>query len=231
MLSISLKPLKTKLMEQNSKDFCYRITHIQNLECILKNGIVCKNHARACGNYINIGHQEIIDVRSTTAVKINTIDNISYGMIGDYIPCYFTPKSTMLYNILTGYYHPKVQKRKCEEILVMRFKISTLANLPNLFFFTDGQANDYATKHYNSLADIQYIDWESIHKNNFSKKDDEDRARRYQAEFLVKDEIPISCIEGFYVYNQNAKEAVQNILAQNEVNIKVEINRNYYFSV
>lgn len=88
-------------MINKNREYCYRITHIQNLPLILENGIVNKNHSDADGNYIEIGNPEIINVRSTTQVRID-----GYGVIGDYVPFYFTPKSIMLYNIITGYYAP-----------------------------------------------------------------------------------------------------------------------------
>lgn len=120
-------------MINKHRKYCYRITHIRNLPLLLQNGIVNKHHPNASNNYIEIGNPEIIDVRSNMPVKIN-----NYGMIGDYVPFYFTPKSIMLYNIITGYRHPVVQKRNKSEILVIRCLIEELTSLPQ-WFFTDGQ--------------------------------------------------------------------------------------------
>jgi hypothetical protein len=72
--------------------YCYRITHIDNLPLLLHDGIVNKYHPNSSNNYINIGNPEVIDVRSTMPVRIH-----NYGMIGEYVPFYFTPKSIMLY--------------------------------------------------------------------------------------------------------------------------------------
>ncbi|MBK8624011.1 MAG: DUF4433 domain-containing protein [Saprospiraceae bacterium] len=63
----------------------------------MDHGILNKNHPKASDGYIQIGHPEIIDVRSTTPVRIH-----DHGNIGDYVPFYFTPKSIMLCNIQTG---------------------------------------------------------------------------------------------------------------------------------
>lgn len=76
-----------------NKTFCYRITHRDNLQHILDQGLVNKNHKNAAPNFVTIGNPEIIDVRSTTEVGLK-----GYGNIGDYIPFYFTPRSIMLYN-------------------------------------------------------------------------------------------------------------------------------------
>jgi hypothetical protein len=119
-------------MINQEKKYCYRITHINNLSLLLQNGIVNKHHLNADNNFIEIGNPEIIDVRSTTPVKIN-----NYGMIGDYIPFYFTPKSIMLYNIITGYWHPKVLKRNRSEIIVIRCLITDLSHYHNGFSLMD----------------------------------------------------------------------------------------------
>ena len=211
-------------MINKHKKYCYRITHIQNLPLILQYGILNKNHPDADGGYIDIGNPEIIDVRSTTPVKIN-----DYGMIGDYVPFYFTPKSMMLFNIITGYRAPVVPKRRRSEILVIRCLIEDLADLPQ-WFFTDGQGNDMATDHYNNLAELDTIDWEAIQQSNFKKSDgDYDRPRRYQAEFLVHQRVPVESIESLNVYNQDAADYVNEQLTQNNINLAVHIQPKYFF--
>lgn len=208
----------------SKKKYCYRITHIENLECILENGLVTKHHSLARDRYINIGNPEIIDVRSSSPVKIE-----GYGYIGDYVPFYFTPRSIMLYNIITGYWHPKVPKRNRNEILVIRCLIEKLAD-PSLFFFTDGQGNDSLTNHYNDLTYLDEIDWESIQHGNFSKTDDDiDRARRYQAEFLVRNEVPVSSFESLNVYNRHAAKYAEDILKKKNINLVVNVQPKYFF--
>ncbi len=207
------------------KKFCYRITHIQNLPFILQNGMVNKHHGQADREYINIGNPEIIDVRSTASVRIE-----GYGKIGEYVPFYFTPKSMMLFNIVTGYKVPLVPKRSKSEILVIRCLIEKLTKLPQ-WFFTDGQGNDMTTHHYNDLKDIDSIDWENIQQSNFNKSDgDYDRPRRYQAEFLVRGEVPCSSIESLNVYNEAAATYVSNLLNEYTFDhLPVHIQPIYFF--
>lgn len=217
--------LMSVLVNKN-KNFCYRITHIHNLPLILKKGLVCKKYAKATDEqYINIGNNEIIDVRSMTPVKIN-----GYGNLGDYVPFYFTPRSMMLYNIVTGFREPVVPKRSREDILVVRCLIDELSKLDK-WFFTDGQANDKDTaRHFNNLKHLDKIDWECIQRSDFTKSDgDYDRPRRYQAEFLVHKKVPLEAIESLNVYNQAAADYVNGILAEHEMEIVVNITRSYFF--
>lgn len=212
------------LINQN-RNCCYRITHIQNLPHILEKGIVAKNHPDASADYLQIGNPEIIDVRSTAPVKLE-----GYGNIGDYVPFYFTPKSMMLYNIITGFRAPLVPKRNRAEILVIRCLVDTLAT-EDTWFFTDGQGNDAVTNHFNDLVELGQLDWAAIQNSNFSKTDgDFDRARRYQAEFLVYQQVPIAHIESLNVYNQAALGYVNGLLTEKNItNIAVNIQPLYFF--
>lgn len=213
------------LIINSDKHFCYRITHIQNLPLIIRTGLVCKRYAGASDNYINIGNKEIIGVRVETPVKIE-----GYGSVGDYVPFYFTPRSMMLYNIVTGFREPVVPKLPRQDILVIRCLISELSKLDQ-WFFTNGQANDKATAgHFDDLKYLDEIDWECIQHSNFTKNDgDYDRPRRYQAEFLIHKFVPLGKIESLNVYNQPAADHVNKILNLAGIEMDVHITPNYFF--
>ncbi len=207
-----------------NKAFCFRITHRDNLPHILTHGVLTKNHPNADPNFVSIGNLEIIDVRSTTSVRIQGLGNI-----GDYVPFYFTPRSLMLFNIITGYYAPKFPRRKKEEIIVIRCLIQDLAKRPK-WFFTDGQANDGETSHFSDINKLDKIDWTSIQNSKFSKSDgDYDRQRRYQAEFLVHESVPTNLIEAICVYNESMAVWVKSLISQAGLNIPVHIHKPYFF--
>lgn len=206
------------------KKFCYRVTHRDNLAHILEHGLVNKDHAKADENFVSIGNHEIIDVRSSTEVNLN-----GYGFIGEFVPFYLTPRSIMLFNIITGHYAPKVPKRSKDELVVIRCCIATLATRPK-WFFTDGQANDGETSHFNDLNHLNRIDWNCIQNSNFSKSDgDYDRQRRYQAEFLVHKVVPANCIESISVYNDKMKTWAEKQVNERELDIPVHIHKPYFF--
>jgi hypothetical protein len=211
-------------MINEERKYCYRITHIENLPLILQRGIVCKRHPMASTEYINIGNRDVIQVRDNEPVRLN-----GYGNIGDYVPFYFTPRSLMLFNIITGYWAPLVPKRNKSDILVIRCVITELAKLEK-WFFTNGQGNDMVSSHFNDLKQLEEIDWDIIQKSEFSKSDgDYDRPRRYQAEFLVKDSVPVDSIESLVVFNQAAADKVAQTLRENNTNLAVHIHPSYFF--
>jgi len=212
------------MLINRDKSFCFRITHRDNLNHVLRHGLVNKHHENADKNFVAIGNFEIIDVRSGTEAGLP-----GYGNIGEYVPFYFTPRSIMLYNIVTGYYAPKVPKRSKDEIIVIRCRIEDLVK-GSQWFFTDGQANDGETTHYNDLKHLAQIDWECIQHGDFSKSDgDYDRQRRYQAEFLVHDSVPVEHIESICVYSQEMKNWAEQKINVAGLKIPVYIHQPYFF--
>lgn len=77
--------------------FIFRITHIDNVRWILRNGVQCKNSLISDPNFVGIGNEELIQRRTYRAVPM-----APGGTLSDYVPFYFTPFSPMLYNIKPG---------------------------------------------------------------------------------------------------------------------------------
>ena len=127
------------------------------------------------------------------------------------------------------YYAPKVPQRSKAEIIVIRCEMDNLARLPQ-WFFTNGQANDDETDHFNDLARLDQIDWVSIQTSNFKNSmEDYDRLRRYQAEFLVRDIVPVGYIESIIVYNEEMLSKIQQQVAGVGLKIPVYIHKPYLF--
>lgn len=212
------------LSEEEIRRFCYRVTHIQNLRLILNERRV--RYFIDNPDYIQIGDSSIIARRKRQPVRIE-----NYGNIGDYVPFYFTPRSIMLYNIITGHRNPLVPQRAAEDLIILRCSIVQLAQLTR-WFFTDGQANDMQTRHYNDLNDLDKVDWECIRVGNFTKSaEDYDRPRRYQAEFLVFQEVPLDYIESINVCSQKVANKVTSELRRINCKLAVYIKPDYFFSL
>jgi len=202
----------------------YRIVHINNLAYLLANGIYIKDHPEFDPNYINIGNSEVITKRAQFRVKID-----EYGFIGNYIPFYFGTQSIMLYNILTG--QSGVSKQPAANIVYLCCDIDMLVKQCPKFFFTDGQANQKFTGHFNNLNDLDKIDWLVVDSSDFRKSEaDPDRLRRYQAEFLVYQYVPVNCISQIVVYDKEKKRTVESLLSNNNLNTVVKVaKKDFYF--
>ena len=81
-----------------NKIWVFRIVPIQNLEFILRDGLHCKNAGRKDREFVTIGSEEIITQRDTRLVKCYP-DTV----VNDYVPFYFSVRTPMLYNIITGH--------------------------------------------------------------------------------------------------------------------------------
>lgn len=205
----------------------FRIIPIPNLEHYLKQGIFCKKECPNTDNFISIGSKEIISQRDKARVKCYP-DTV----VNDYVPFYFSVRTPMLYNIITGHnvpYYPQ------ENIIYLCFKVKELTANNFNWCYTDGNAAKLITKFYSNLANIDInIDWHSIHTTDFRDSNadgDEDRVRKKHSEFLVRRYVPSSLIKAIVVMNEKKRIEVAKILDLVKMTIQVKVNPNnkFYF--
>ena len=165
----------------------FRITHVNNVPWILDNGLHCQSSKVADPNFVPIGMANLIQRRATRPVAIGPC-----GVLGDYVPFYFTPSSIMLMNIKTG--HNDVIRRANNEIAILVSSLHRLQELRTRFVFTNGHAYLKETDYFEDLADLEKIDWDLLRRRDF-RKDPEDPGKlgRYQAEALSTSTRPDCC--------------------------------------
>jgi hypothetical protein len=203
----------------------FRIVHINNVEHILRNGIVAPNSELADTDYLNIGDSTLIGQRSDYPVKIE-----GYGNLGDFVPFYFGPLSPMLLNIKTG--HRGISQTHQSEIVYICCRFNSIVINCNQWCFTDGHAKAVITEFFNHAEDLDHVDWEIVGKRYWNNtEEDFDRMRRKQAEFLVRDYVPVQCIEYIIVFNEEMRQIVRDIVNLSGLNIPVSVNpeNNYYY--
>ena len=207
------------------KIWVFRIVPIQNLEYLLRDGLHCKNAGKKDKGFVTIGSQEIITQRDTRIVKCYP-DTV----VNDYVPFYFSVRTPMLYNIITG--HGVIASPQ-KDIIYLCCKLSELTSEDFQWCYTNGNAAKAISKFFNKLNDIENkVDWRSIKTTDFRDENadgDEDRIRKKHAEFLVKDHIPVQYIKGIAVLNQTIKERVEKILIELKLTIDVKIKTDFYF--
>lgn len=204
-------------MSVPKKIHLYRMVHWQNIATILQNGLCCKNHPNADANYINIGHQQLILDRHTYPIPFK-----NSGTLGEYIPFYFGGHSPMLYLINNGY--QGVQQLPQEDIV---FIVSTFTKIKETgleFVFTDRNAKLSLANYYQSEKDLDKIQW-NIVKSKYWRNDETNVARQdyKQAEFLVRNYIPVSCITAIVVKTEQRRLFFINLAK--ELGIELEVHR------
>jgi len=204
----------------------YHITHIDNLqEIITAKGLWCDRERLHHGFHsINIAHQDLKDRRMKTVVPPYTP-----ATLGDFVPFYFTNRSPMLYAIHTGYVEGYTGGE--ESIIYLVTDFGKLTNCGRMWCYTDGHAAEAISSFFTNSKDLVLIDWAAI--DNWSWKnteDDNDKKRRKQAEFLVRNSVPFSVFSYIAVKNETIKTNVLNILAKNNIqSIEVKVEDRWYY--
>lgn len=205
----------------------FRMVHFDNLEYVLRNGMCTRNHTLADPDYINIGDSDLISQRQEYPAKIVPPG----GNLGDYVPFYFGGHSPMLLNIRTGFRGIK-QRPQADIVFVVCSIGSIIKQCPDRWCFTDGHAKNSITHFYNSVDDLIEVDWQVVRDRIWKNTDDDwDRMRRKQAEFLVKDHVPVTCIQCIAVFDKQRKTQVEEIVQRSGLHIpvKTDINRQLYY--
>jgi len=203
----------------------YRITHIDNIPHILKNGITHKDSLKKNLNYKNIGDISLISIRSSKKIEIsNGEDNIVKEInLGDFIPFYFDVRMPMLYVIQHGGNYVE-NPTNAKDIIYIVCKLVDILSLNLEYYFSNGHATDYFTKFYDKtkINEINTIlDWECIESKYWGGEGNAVIKWKKQAEFLIKGDIPPKLIKYFICYDNSIRENLINF-GISEQSIKID---------
>jgi hypothetical protein len=203
----------------------YHITPIDNLESIISEGrLLAYNVMLETGtNYTNIAYENIQDRRARIRVPCG-----AGGVLHDYVPFYFAPRSPMLYTINQGNVPNYTQGQAAVIHLVSDVLEIDIRGLD--FVFTDGHAVMEFTTFFDDLDYLGAIDWDVMESRYwFDINEDNDRKRRRQAEFLVKNFFPWELIREIGVINSTIKAKPENILQNFTHKPSVIVQKNWYY--
>ena len=203
----------------------YHITHVRNLPSILEQGGLYATSALAQRqvDHVNIAHRNIQDRRATTPVPVPP-----GGVLHDYVPFYFAPRSPMLYAIHRGSVRGYTEGQAPIVHLVSSTEVVAQHQRP--FTFTDGHAIMAITHFYNDLRHLTQLDWTILRATFWADTlDDNDRTRRRNAEFLVQHFVPWDLIQGIGVMYQDTARTVAQILADYAPAPDIKIHKDWYY--
>ena len=194
------------------------MVHWENISHILTHGLCCFNHKSVDPNYINIGHQQLIADRHNHQIPLN-----EKGTLGEYIPFYFAGHSPMLYLIMNGY--ANVVRRSQIDIVYIVIDFKSVVNNGLDYVFTDRNAKIAVANYYESEHDFNKLNWNTIKSKNWKNtEDDYEKEDLKQAEFLIRNHIPISCIHALVVKTPERKTYFDGLIAENELEIEVHVD-------
>lgn len=204
------------------KTYIWRMTHYKNIEFILNNGLHCCNCSLQDPNYINIGHQSLINNRGQASITIGP-----GGVLNDYIPFYFHYKMPMLHLIHTGAVKEYVGTQ--EEIIYIVSTAEKIADLNLPFIITDRHAYLAHKTIYNRLEDLELLSWSVIKDDTWYKQYSQVRKELKQAEFLVYQHVPINAILGIITHSDEIATFVNSEIQKLNLDIKVAVKPGYYY--
>ena len=98
------------------------------------------------------------------------------------------------------------------------------------FVFTDGHAVMEFTTFFDDLYDLGAIDWDVMDSCYWNDTDeDNDRKRRRQAEFLVRNFLPWELITEIGVIDYTIQSQVENILQNFTAQTPVRVHKDWYY--
>jgi hypothetical protein len=192
------------------------------------------------GSLIGVNYQNISHAGAQGARAARSVPNPPGGKMHDYVPFYFAPRSPMLMAINGG----KVAGCTLRQADILHFETTMpkmiAVNSPMVFYdrnatlaysvpYTDLTKLDIAVA-WDLITEAPQLDgycryWNS--RNDVAKYID--RMERRQAEFLVKDLVPLSAMNRIGVFDDQRKTQVQQILKKANVTLPVVAMPAWYF--
>jgi hypothetical protein len=204
----------------------FHITHIQNLPKIIEaGGLRCDRDCTqsAVGN-VNIAHLNIKERRMRRPVPC-----AARGVVADYVPFYFAPRSPMLYTIRQGNVEGYEQGQR--PIVYLVSTVEDAVSLGRPWCFTDGHAEIVISRFFDSLTDLSNVDWAVMNAKYWNDTPDApDRKRRRQAEFLVHEFFPWTAIGEIAVMDAGMMEEVLRVLGNRADRPSVLVKKSWYYA-
>lgn len=220
--------------DQLTKTPIFHITAIENLPNILAHGCLYATNNKPCAHN-SIANEEI---QARRAQKI--VDLPPHGVLHDYVPFYFAPRSPMLYANHKG---NLANARPQSDIAYLVTYAQTIAAAIKPFVFYDRHAVVATATPYNSLADLDKIDWDLFFEPPLlgryskywqSKRDGAnlkwiERPEIRQAEFLVHHSVDWHLIKGIATINDAKAAEVRIILGNAGIDTPVVTKPEWYY--
>jgi hypothetical protein len=190
----------------------YYITPIENIESILKHGIVCFNRAK------KLKAKSVAD-QSIQARREKVIPGTN-KKLHDFANLYFNPRNPMMY------------KRQAlhEELCILRID-ETILDEPDVII-TDGNASSKYTRFEPSPDGIRYLESEFVFAK-YRTSDDIFEGwkckRRICAEVLVPERIPVGFIIGIYVSCTGSQNKAIILLGNHSLARSVSVKPELFF--
>jgi hypothetical protein len=207
-----------------ARGLLFRITHVANLPWLLRHGLHAARGQVADPNFVAIGNPDLIDKRTRRTVPLPP-----GGVLSDYVPFYFTPKSPMLYNIKTGY--SGITKRSNDDIAILVSSCQHMTAQGVTMVYTDRHAYTMTAAWTANAADLAtLIDWDILRRHDFARSDSyPDKMERYQAEALAHYHVPAAALFAIGCASDRVCSAIKQVVQASGAAVQVFSRPGWYF--
>jgi len=199
----------------------YHITHVDNLVSIVAAQALWSDAQRIQQGFesANIGYSHIKARRLKRPITVSV-----GGMLGDFIPFNFCPRSIMLYVVSQGHTDYTAGQ---QPIIHLVSSIDTIVANARPWAFTDIHADLGYASQFDSLDDLGEVDWGVMPIQQWGG--DSELKEKRQAEFLVHDWCPWNAIVEIGVIDNAVAAKVQAVLANAAHKPNVVVHRDWYY--
>ena len=186
----------------------YYISHIDNLQSILANGILSHEEiAQGTFDYTPIYDENVVSIRKDklTPAKLN---------LWHYANLYFQPRNPMMYSV--------VHSKQKEDLVVISASNKAL-HAPGVFI-TDGNAANAPTQFYSPAEGLKVLrrQWRII-RNEWWNKEDGSK-RKIMSECLVPKRVSPNHISSLFVVSSEVANRVKQIAGERQITVIPEPN-------
>lgn len=181
------------------------MTHINNLEGILANGLLSHNN----------NHKKVDISNRAVNQRRNKPEPIFGKNMHDYVPFYFNPRNAMMY------------KNKNEHIIVLGFN-KDIIKTPGAIF-TDGNAARNDTYFSDEVDFLKELNWDQVFSERWCSYGEvnESLKSKMMSELLIYKEVTIDKLEVIFCES----ETIKNFIVENfpVENIQVVVSPQMFF--
>ncbi len=199
--------------------YFYHITHIDNLDSIIKHGLLStneKNHRQI--HHHNIANEQIQNRRRDMEVPVGL-----GGAVHDYVPFYFAQRTSMFLSVI------KTKAVDQYEMIIIAISIDKLLDLPAVFTDAAASTNE-PPKFYSHLGNLSNLNWELIDSKDWGSNNEREKQQK-MAEVLIHNQVHINDIAYFRTFDDRARQRIIEKYMKYNLNAPhIDINLYHYYS-
>lgn len=202
----------------------YHFTRVEHLPTIMAAGLVCDRRAQAQGVLaIEVGNKDIKAARRDRDVPV-----APGGVVADYVPFYFAPRSPMLFSISKG--NVPTYDQGTSRLVFLVSTVQRLLEMGQQVVISDRNARTKVAKFApfaEALLDEGFVDWPLMRARYWG--DFADGGERRMAECLVHEVVPWRAFEIVGARSNSVAEEVRRIIGSTGETPRVAVQPGWYF--